>query len=124
MSVTDDIKQRLSIVDLIAEGGVQLRKAGRNFTGFCPFHTNTRTPAFYVFPASESYYCLGCHATGDAFNWVMAREGLSFGEALRKLAARAGVQLEERTPEQDQEDALEARLRQINSDAAAYWNNV
>lgn len=124
MSVTDDIKQRLSIVDLIAEGGVQLRKAGRNFTGFCPFHTNTRTPAFYVFPASESYYCFGCHATGDVFGWVMAREGIGFGDALRKLASRAGVQLEERTPEQDQEDALEARLRQINADAAIYWNHV
>lgn len=124
MSVTDEIKQRLSIVDLIAEGGVQLRKAGRNYTGFCPFHSNTRTPAFYVFPASESYYCFGCHATGDVFGWIMAREGLGFGEALRKLGARAGVQVEERKPEQDQEDALEARLRQINADAAVYWNHL
>ncbi len=50
MNVTEEIKQRLDIVDLIGSSGVQLRKAGRNFTGFCPFHPNARTPAFYVFP--------------------------------------------------------------------------
>jgi DNA primase len=124
MSVTDDIKQRLDLVSLITESGVALRKAGRNFAGFCPFHSNTRTPAFYVFPATQSYYCFGCHAAGDAFNFVMARQGLEFGEALRTLASRTGVQLEERTPEQQQEDATRTRLRQINSDAATYWNHL
>lgn len=124
MSVTDDIKQRLDLVSIITESGVALRKAGRNFSGFCPFHTNTRTPAFYVFPATQSYYCFGCHAAGDAFNYIMAQRGLDFVETLRLLADRAGVQLEERSPEQQQEDATRARLRQINSDAATYWNHV
>jgi len=124
MAATDDIKQRLDIVALINEHGVQLRKAGRNFTGFCPFHPNSRTPAFYVFPDTQSYYCFGCHASGDAFNFVMARQGLDFGETLRQLAARTGVQLEERTPEREQEDATRARLRQINEDAAIYWQHV
>lgn len=124
MSVTDDIKQRLDIVSLITESGVALRKSGRNFAGFCPFHANTRTPAFYVFPATQSYYCFGCHAAGDAFNYVMTRQGMEFGDALRTLATRAGVQLEERTPQQEQEDATRAKLRQINHDAAMYWNHL
>jgi DNA primase len=124
MTITDDIKQRLDIVALISESGVQLRKAGRNFTGFCPFHPNSRTPAFYVFPDTQSYYCFGCHAAGDSFNFVMARQGLDFGDALRLLAGRTGVQLEQRTPEREQEDATRARMRQINEDAAIYWQHV
>ncbi|HEX6290307.1 MAG TPA: DNA primase [Herpetosiphonaceae bacterium] len=124
MTVTDDIKQRLDIVALINESGVQLRKAGRNFTGFCPFHPNARTPAFYVFPDTQSYYCFSCHAAGDVFNFVMGRQGLDFGDALRQLAGRAGVHLEQRTPEREQEDATRVRLRQINEDAAIYWQHV
>lgn len=124
MTVTDDIKQRLSIVDLISESGVQLRKAGRNYTGFCPFHPNARTPAFYVFLDTQSYYCFSCHASGDAFTYAMARQGIEFGDALRQFAARTGVQLEERTPQREQEDATRARLRQINADAAVYWHHV
>ena len=97
MTVTEEIKQRLDIVDLIGSSGVQLRKAGRNFTGFCPFHPNTRTPAFYVFPDTQSYYCFSCHKSGDAFTFVMERQGLDFGDVLRELAGRAGVQLPERS---------------------------
>lgn len=128
MSVTEEIKQRLDIVELISANGVQLRKAGRNFTGFCPFHPNARTPAFYVFPHSQSYYCFSCHKAGDAFAFVIERQGLSFGDALTQLAQRAGVQLPERAPgmreAQEQENALQAKLRQINEDAAVYWNHL
>ena len=128
MTVTEEIKQRLDIVDLIGSSGVQLRKAGRNFMGFCPFHPNTRTPAFYVFPHTQSYYCFSCHKAGDAFTFLMERQGLPFGDALTQLAQRAGVQLPERTPgmreAQEQENALHAKLRQINEDAAVYWHHV
>jgi DNA primase len=128
MNVTEEIKQRLDIVDLIGSSGVQLRKAGRNFTGFCPFHPNARTPAFYVFPDTQSYYCFSCHKVGDAFTYVMEREGLAFGDALTQLAQRAGVQLPERDEasreSREQESALEAKLRQINEDAAVYWNHL
>jgi DNA primase len=128
MSVTDEIKERLDIVDLIQSSGVQLRKAGRNHTGFCPFHPNARTPAFYVFPHTQSYYCFSCHKAGDAFTFVMERQGLSFGDALEQLAQRTGVQLPERDAgmreAQEQENALHAKLRQINEDAAVYWNHL
>src|SRR5918998_13935 len=128
MTVTEEIKQRLDIVALIGESGVQLRKAGRNFTGFCPFHPNARTPAFYVFPDTQSYYCFSCHKSGDAFAFVMERQGLQFGDALKELASRAGVQLPERTSaareREEQESALHAKLRQINDDTAVYWNHL
>lgn len=128
MTVTEEIKQRLDIVELISSNGVQLRKAGRNFTGFCPFHPNARTPAFYVFPATQSYYCFSCHKSGDAFTFMMERQGLDFGAALKELANRTGVQLPERSlsaqAAQEQESALQAKLRQINEDAAVYWNHL
>ena len=128
MTVSEEIKQRLDIVELIQSSGVQLRKAGRNFTGFCPFHPNARTPAFYVFPHSQSYYCFSCHKSGDAFAFVMDREGLPFGEVLQQLAQRAGVTLPERSPSaraaEEQEEALHAKLREINEAAAVYWHHL
>ena len=128
MTVTEEIKQRLDIADLIQASGVQLRKAGRNFTGFCPFHPNARTPAFYVFPHSQSYYCFSCHKSGDVFAFIMDREGLPFGEALTQLAQRAGVALPERSlrarEAQEQEEALHAKLREINEAAAVYWHHL
>lgn len=128
MSISEDIKERLDIVDLIQTNGVQLRKAGRNFTGLCPFHPNTRTPAFYVFPDTQSYYCFSCHKAGDAFTFLMERQGLQFGDALSQLAQRAGVKLPELAPgmreAQEQENAVQAKLRQINEDAAVYWHHL
>src|SRR4051812_34871067 len=128
MSISEEIKQRLDIVDLIQGNGVQLRKAGRNFTGFCPFHPNARTPAFYVFPHTQSYYCFSCHKAGDAFTFLMERQGLQFGDALAQLAQRAGVTLPELAPgmreAQEQENAVQAKLRQINEDAAVYWHHL
>lgn len=128
MSISEEIKERLDIVELIQTNGVQLRKAGRNFTGLCPFHPNTRTPAFYVFPDTQSYYCFSCHKAGDAFTFLMERQGLQFGDALTQLAQRAGVKLPELAPgmreAQEQENAVQAKLRQINEDAAVYWHHL
>ncbi|GAC1538176.1 MAG: DNA primase [Herpetosiphon sp.] len=124
MTVTDEIKSRLDIVDMITSNGVALRKAGRNWTGFCPFHPNTRTPAFFVFPETQSYYCFGCHTSGDAFNFVMQRQSIDFPQALEQLATRAGVELAARGSERDVEHTLAATIRLINEDAAIYWNHV
>jgi DNA primase len=59
MNVVDEIKARIDIVELIGSLGVTLRKTGRSFVGFCPFHPNSRTPAFTVYPETQSYYCFG-----------------------------------------------------------------
>ncbi len=118
MSVVDEIKQKLDIVDLVSQT-VKLRKSGRSYAGLCPFHANTRTPAFYVFPETQTWHCFGaCGMGGDIFTFVMKKENVDFGEALRTLAERAGVPL--------QRDAGEAsnvkRLVEINQAAAAYFN--
>ena len=78
MSVTDEIKNRLDIVEIIGET-VQLRRSGKSYTGFCPFHQNTRTPAFVVFPDSQTWRCFGaCAEGGDLFSFVMKKEGWDF----------------------------------------------
>src|SRR3972149_5515191 len=99
MSSVEEIKARLDIVDLVSEA-VQLRRVGKNYTGFCPFHSNTRTPSFVVFPDTGTWRCFGqCNEGGDIFKFVMKKEGWDFPEALRHLAERAGVVLEPLTPE-------------------------
>ena len=94
MTSIDEIKSRIDIVDLVCET-VKLRRAGKNYTGFCPFHPNTRTPAFVVFPDSGTWRCFGqCNEGGDIFRFVMKKEGWDFPQALQYLAQRAGVKLE------------------------------
>ena len=121
--VTDQIKDRIDVVEFIS-AYVPLRKTGRNFVGFCPFHSNTRTPAFYVFPDTQSYHCFGCKASGTVFDFLMQREGLEFRDALEQLARRAGVQLRERTEQDEQQDRLRTRLLEINAAAAAFFHHL
>lgn len=125
MSVADEVKGRLDIVDVVSDT-VTLKKSGRNYTGFCPFHSNTKTPSFVVFPETQTWRCFGaCADGGDIFSFVMKREGFTFKEALETLAKRAGVRLEpqgkSRTPEQD---ARREKLFELNAAAAAYFNNL
>jgi DNA primase len=121
MTVVDDIKQRVDIVDLISQY-VTLKRAGRTYTALCPFHTE-RTPSFHVDPARQSWHCFGaCGTGGDIFSFLMKKDDCDFREALRLLADRAGVALEShRDP---QEDARRARLFDINEAAAAYFHSM
>ena len=122
MSVTDEIKSRVDLVDLVSEAGVNLRHAGKNYTGFCPFHENKKTPAFVVWPDSGTWRCFGqCNEGGDIFKFVMKRENIDFKEALNKLAERAGVQIPayiKETPEQ--REAYE-NLRKLLEDALIFY---
>jgi DNA primase len=90
--VVREIKDRIDIVEFIGET-VQLRRAGRNFRGLCPFHSE-KTPSFHVSSERQTYHCFGCGRGGDIFSFVMGGEGLSFPEVLEMLASRAGVSLE------------------------------
>ncbi len=93
MSLVDEIKARIDIVELIGET-VELRRSGKNYIGFCPFHHNTRTPAFAVFPETGTWRCFGeCNTGGDVFTFVMKKEGWTFRQALEYLARRAGLDL-------------------------------
>lgn len=123
MDVVDEIKDRIDIVDLIGET-VKLRKSGKNYTGFCPFHPNTRTPAFVVFPESGTWRCFGaCNDGGDLFKFAMKKEGWDFPEALRRLAERAGVELRPRSAGQEAEEEAHQRLRELLEAAVTFYRH-
>jgi DNA primase len=123
MSVITEVKQRLDIVEFISEY-VTLQKAGRNFKGLCPFHSE-KHPSFFVFPEQQSWHCFGaCGAGGDIFSFIMKKEGVDFGQALRLLAQRGGVTLGPREAPSKAEDEKKERLFQINEAAAEYYYHV
>jgi DNA primase len=119
VGATAEVKSKLSVVDVVGES-VSLKKAGTTYKGLCPFH-GEKTPSFVVTPARESWHCFGCGKGGDIFSFVMERDGLSFPEALRMLAAKAGVEIDERTK---REDARRARLRGVLDAAIAFYHAV
>lgn len=118
MSDIDEIKSRLSIVDIIG-ARVALKKAGRNFKGLCPFHTE-KTPSFIVSPDRQTFHCFGCGKGGSVFDFVMLTEHVDFSEALETLADRAGVVLERR-PQDTPEGKLKQKLFEINHLASEYY---
>ncbi len=123
MSAVDEIKSRLDIVDIVSET-VKLRRSGKSYTGFCPFHANTRTPAFVVFPDSGTWRCFGeCNEGGDIFKYVMKKEGWDFPTALRNLAKRAGVELEPLTPQRKEAEERYEKLRALLEDAVTYFRH-
>jgi DNA primase len=122
MSQIDEIKSRIDIVDLVSET-VKLRRAGKNFSGLCPFHTE-KTPSFIVSPDRQSWRCFGqCGEGGDVISFVMKKEGWDFGEALRYLAGRAGVKLEPFRAQKPEEKEEHERLRGLLEEAATFYRH-
>ena len=95
--IIEEIRARVDIVDLIG-ARITLKKAGTSFKGCCPFH-NEKTPSFHVNPAKQFYHCFGCGESGDVFTFLMKQDGLSFTDAVRMLAERVGVVIEEQYDE-------------------------
>ncbi len=123
MSSIDEVKARIDIVDLISET-VQLRRSGKNYIGFCPFHSNTRTPSFVVFPETGTWRCFGqCNEGGDIFNFVMKKEGVDFSQALNILAEKAGVQLKPPTPQELEQKEENETLRSLLEDAVTFYRH-
>ncbi len=124
MSAIDEIKSRIDIVDLVSEAGVKLRHAGKNYTGFCPFHDNKHTPAFVVWPESGTWRCFGqCNEGGDIFKFVMKRENIDFREALNQLAERAGVEIPAYVKESPEEKEAYDNLRKLLEDALIFYRS-
>lgn len=122
MTVVDEVKQRLDIVQIVSEY-VKLRKSGRNYKALCPFHSE-KDPSFFVFPERQSWHCFGaCGTGGDVFSFIMKKEGMDFGQALRLLASKARVDLTT-TAKREAESAEKERLFELNEVAAEYYHHL
>src|SRR3954465_10430141 len=119
VGVAAEVKNKLSVVEVVGET-VSLKKAGTTYKGLCPFH-GEKTPSFVVTPQRETWHCFGCGLGGDIFSFVMQRDSVTFPEALRTLAQRAGVEIDERG---QRGDAPKARLRSVLESAIAFYHAV
>lgn len=123
-SVVEEIKQKVDIVDLVGSY-VSLKHTGKYFKANCPFHQE-KTPSFVVSPDIQRWHCFGaCHEGGDIFTFVMKWEGVSFAEALRLLAERAGVSLSDQSKiagYQDPETDKKSKILAINELTAKYYS--
>ncbi|MFH1032814.1 MAG: DNA primase [Chloroflexota bacterium] len=121
MSLSDDIKQRIDIVEVVGQY-TSLSKAGRTFRALCPFHSE-KHGSFFVYPEQQTWHCFGaCNTGGDVFTFMMKKEGIDFGEALRLLAQRAGVTIPSRF-EGSKKDEKE-KLYQANGATAQYFHGL
>jgi DNA primase len=122
MSAIDEVKQKLDIAEVIGQYAA-LKKAGRNLTALCPFHSE-KHPSFFVYPEQQSWHCFGaCNTGGDVFAFIMKKEGLDFGEALRVLAQRAGVTLPSKFEGAGRQEEKEPFFS-ANEAAALYYHNL
>ena len=122
MSVIDEVKQKTDIVEVVSQYAT-LAKSGKTFKALCPFHSEKHA-SFFVYPEQQSWHCFGaCGTGGDVFSFVMKKEGIDFGEALRLLAERAGVTIPTRLEREDRKEERE-ELYQINEAAAQYFHNL
>ena len=120
----DQVQAAADMIDLVGQY-TQLRKAGANYSGRCPFHEE-RTPSFSVNPAEKLFYCFGCGAGGNVFGFVQQKENLDFAAAVEYLADRYGVALEyeESSARGDAERRSRERLRAVLEQATAYYVRV
>jgi len=120
----EEIKDRVSIVEVISDY-VSLKKAGKNYKGLCPFHSE-KTPSFMVNEEKQIFHCFGCNTGGNVFNFLMKMDRLSFPEAARGLARRYGIDLPKiKISEADKEENLKREwLFELNELAASYYHNL
>ena len=119
--IIEEIKYRCDIVDFIG-GYVHLKRAGSNYNGLCPFHSE-RTPSFTVFPSSRSFYCFGCGAGGDVITFVMKRENIDYRSALELLASRVGISLPRDNNDGGSSEAVKReRVLAMNREAARFYH--
>jgi DNA primase len=115
----EQIKSRLDIVDIVS-GYLKVQRAGINWKARCPFH-NEKTPSFYISPERQSWHCFGCNKGGDMFSFVQDIEGVDFPEALRVLAAKAGVVVPEYRATDGQERSRRAALLAVTELSAKFF---
>src|ERR1017187_10510805 len=121
MSQVDQVRTATDIVKFVGDY-VKLRKSGANYVGLCPFHQE-KTPSFAVHPVKQIFHCFGCGVGGDVFKFVMLMDNLPFPEALRRVAEKVGVHIEERAGEEtfDANTKLRASLMKLHEVAAKFF---
>lgn len=117
-SVLEEIKARVDLVDLISSYGIQVRHAGGAAKCCCPFH-HEKTPSFNINASKGFYHCFGCGESGDAIKFVQKQEGLTFVEAVKKLAERCGIKIEET---EDPDSGKRKRLHALMAELAAFYH--
>ena len=117
--IVEAIRTRCEIEDLIGSY-VTLKRAGSNYVGLCPFHSE-KSPSFTVFPATQSYFCFGCEAGGDAITFIMQAENLDYVGAVESLAKRTGVSLPAADERADQKGLTRKRTYEMNLAAARFF---
>jgi len=121
-SFADRVKQQADIVRVVGEY-VQLKKAGQNFRGLCPFHSE-KSPSFNVHPTRQIYHCFGCGKGGDVFSFVMEMEKCEFPDAIRIVAEKCGIAIprpKERSPEERKENQQRAALVEMHREAQTFF---
>ena len=114
--ILEEIRARVDIVELIG-ARMTLKKTGATFKGCCPFH-HEKTPSFHVNPVKQFYHCFGCGESGDIFTFLMKQEGLTFMDAVRTLADRVGIVIQEETDSRSQNRNL---LYALHAELAAFY---
>jgi len=118
--IIEEIKFRNNIEQVVSSY-VNLKRAGSNFNGSCPFHSE-KTPSFTVFPSTQSFYCFGCGAGGDAITFIMRMENLDYMSAVRVLAERSGIKLpEEQTRADGKKEVGRQRVLEMNKAALEFF---
>ncbi|MCM1306997.1 MAG: DNA primase [Butyrivibrio sp.] len=122
--IIEEVRSRSDIVDVISSY-VKLQKKGASYFGLCPFH-NEKSPSFSVSGSKQMFYCFGCGEGGNVFSFLMKYESMTFGEALKSLADRAGVALPEASlnPEEKRRADLKSSVLEINREAALYYHRL
>ena len=121
-SFADRVKQQADIVRVVGDY-VRLKKAGKDFSGLCPFHQE-KTPSFTVSPIKQIFYCFGCGKGGDVFNFIMDMEKCEFPEAVKLAAEKCGIPIprpKERSPEERKENQQRAGLVEIHREAQSFF---
>ena len=117
-----ELRDRVDVAQVVGRR-VQLKKAGRNLKGLCPFH-GEKTPSFNVNLDKRMFHCFGCGASGDAIRFVMQSEGKSFREAVEELARDAGIKLEADDPEEQRRASRRAALAEVNDKACKFFERI
>ncbi len=120
----NEVRERSDIIELVSQY-LSLKRAGANHLGLCPFHSE-KSPSFSVHAGRQFYHCFGCGVGGDVFSFLMKIEGLAFPDAVKRLAERAGIEIEERqlSPEEERRQQQRERLFRVNELAADYFHQI